>query len=86
MHGAEYEFGDVTKKVVASFAEDAKIIPKDKQTIGMKSANNDLESDMIEALDKWDVLSEKELKDGLDKIEKYVELVEKEQLSSSEKK
>ena len=52
----------------------------------MKSANNDLESDMIEALDKWDVLSEKELKDGLDKIEKYVELVEKEQLNSSEKK
>ena len=76
----------MTRKVVASFAEDAKIIPKDKTTIGMKSTTSDLESDMIEALDKWDVLSEKELKDGLDKIEKYVDLVEKEQQNSSEKK
>ena len=34
---------------------------------------------MIDALDKWDSLSEKELQAGLDKIEKYVELVEQEQ-------
>ena len=30
-------------------------------------------------LDKWDSLTDKELQDGLDKIEQYVELVEKEQ-------
>ena len=46
--------------------------------IGMKSAH-DMEPSIIEALDKWDTASEKQLQDGLDKIEKYVEEVEKEQ-------
>ena len=62
--------------MVESFANDAKISPKNKQTIG---GAKDMESEMIEALDKWDSLSEQELQAGLDKIEKYVELVEQEQ-------
>ncbi|KAL7534303.1 hypothetical protein ACHAXR_005778 [Thalassiosira sp. AJA248-18] len=75
-----YEFGDVTKKVVSTFADEAKVSGKDRQTIGMKSAHpEELEASMVDALDKWDSLSEKQLQDGLDKIEQYVDFVEKEQ-------
>jgi len=66
---------DITKKVVDTFAEETKVTPKEKATIGSK----DMDANMVEALDKWDSLSENELQDGLDKIEQYVELVEKEQ-------
>jgi len=84
----EYEFGDVTKKVVSTFADDeTKLTNKNDKSPtamigGMKSAHDDnsLEPNMIEALDTWDTLSETQLKDGLDKIEQYVELVEKDQL------
>lgn len=79
-----YEFGDVTKKVVELFADDTKLT-KDREMIGMKSAN-DMEPSISEALDKWDSLSEKELQDGLDKIEQYVELVENEQRNTETKK
>jgi len=73
---------DITKKVVDTFAEDTKVTPEEKTTIGSK----DMEVSMVEALDNWDKLSENELQDGLDKIEQYVELVEKEQRGSEEKK
>jgi len=72
---------DITKKVVDTFAEETKVIPKDKATIGSK----DMEANMVEALDSWDKLSENELQDGLDKIEQYVELVEKEQRGEEKK-
>lgn len=77
----DYEFGDVTRKVVSDLADDGKVevVTKDSPAlIGMKSAN-DMEPSVIEALDKWDTLSEKELKDGIDKIGQYVDLIEKEQ-------
>ena len=45
-----------------------------------------MEASMVEALDNWDKLSENELQDGLDKIEQYVDLVEKEQRSSGDEK
>ena len=77
----------MTKKVVETFTEDAKTSAKDnKQMIGMQSQSaNDMEPSVLEALDKWDSLSEKELQDGLDKIEQYVELVEKEQRGEEKK-
>ncbi|KAL9182437.1 hypothetical protein ACHAXT_013089 [Thalassiosira profunda] len=76
-----YEFGDITKKVVSSFADEAKpASAKDRQTIGTESAK-DIEPSVLEALDQWDSLSEKQLQDGLDKIEQYVDLIEKEQKS-----
>mmetsp|Transcript_724 Transcript_724/g.1197 ORF Transcript_724/g.1197 Transcript_724/m.1197 type:complete len:246 (+) Transcript_724:300-1037(+) len=78
----EYEFGDVTKKVVSIFADETQgqVVTKDSPAmIGMKSANNDMEPSIVEALDKWDTLSEKQLQDGIDEIEQYVDLVEKEQ-------
>ena len=74
----DYEFGDVTKKVVSGFAEEAEITKDQPATIGMKSAK-DMEPGIVEALDKWDTLSDKELRDGLDKLEKYAELVENDQ-------
>jgi len=74
-----YEFGDVTKQVVSSFTEaDATNITNNPQTIGMKSSK-DMEPGIADALDKWDGLSERELQDGLNKIEQYVELIEEEQ-------
>lgn len=75
-----YEFGDVTKKVVSTFADEAKLTStKDRQTIGGMEKAKDIEPSVLDALDKWDSLSEKQLQDGLDKIEQYVELIEKEQ-------
>ena len=73
---------DITKKVVDTFAEETKVTPKEKATIGSK----DMEASMVEALDNWDKLSENELQDGLDKIEQYVDLVEKEQRGEEKKK
>lgn len=64
-----------------TFAEETKVTPKEKATIGSK----DMEANMVEALDNWDKLSESELQDGLDKIEQYVELVEKEQRGEEKK-
>ena len=74
-----YEFGDVTKKVVSTFADELTNV-KERQTIGTESAK-DIEPSVLEALDQWDSLSEKQLQDGLDKIEQYVDLIEKEQKS-----
>ena len=64
-----------------TFAEETKVTPKEKATIGSK----DMDANMVEALDNWDKLSENELQDGLDKIEQYVELVEKEQRDEEKK-
>lgn len=83
----EYEFGDVTKKVVSIFADETQgqVVTKDSPAmIGMKSAN-DMEPSIVEALDKWDTLSEKQLQDGIDEIEQYVDLVEKEQRTENKK-
>lgn len=77
-----YEFGDVTKKVVSTFADNENVATK--ETIGTKSAK-DIEPSVIEALDKWDSLSDKQLQEGLDKIEQYVELVEQEQRTPNKK-
>ena len=44
-----------------------------------------MEQSMVEALDKWDSLDDKQLQEGLNKIEQYVELVEKEQYQSEKK-
>lgn len=43
----------------------------DRRMIGMESGTAD-------AFDKWDSLSKADTQDGLDKIGKYVELVERE--------
>ena len=40
----------------------------------------------MEALDDWDRLSEKDLKFGLDEIEKYVERVERDQRGETSNK
>ena len=64
-----------------TFAEETKVTSKERTTIGSK----DMEASMVEALDKWDKLSENELQDGLEKIEQYVELVEKEQRDEEKK-
>ena len=45
----EYSFGDVTRKVVSSFAEDAKITGKTPQ--GLASSK-----ELDDALEKWDGL------------------------------
>ena len=42
-------------------------------------------SNTMEALDEWDRLSEKNIKDGIGEIEKYVESVQKEQQDESRK-
>ena len=71
----------MTKKVVSAFSDDV-TDAKERQKFGeMKSASSekDIEPSLVEALDKWDSASEKQLQDGLDKLEEYVELVEKEQ-------
>jgi len=76
----EYEFGDVTKKVVSGFADDStELVTKESPAlIGMKSAN-EMEPTIVSALDEWDSLSEKQVQDGILNIERYVDLVEKEQ-------
>lgn len=73
-----YEFGDVTKRVMSSIAEDVNN-NQDQQMVAFQSSNT------MEALDEWDRLSEKNLKDGIGEIEKYVESVQKEQQDESRK-
>ena len=81
----EYSFGDVTKKVVSSFAEDAKIAGKDRPMIGLTSSK-EIEPSLNDALEKWDGLSEEQLKEGLDKLNQYVDLVAKEELDKEKNK
>jgi hypothetical protein len=78
-----YEFGDVTKRVLSSFADGAKRT-KDHQMIGINNAEG-MEPSISDAFEKWDTLSERDLLDGLDRIEKYVELIEKEKRSETNK-
>ena len=73
----QYAFGDVTRKVVASLSEDTKLSKTERPMLGM-SSSNEMEPSIIEALDKWDSLSEKQLEEGLAKVELYVDLVERE--------
>lgn len=73
-----YEFGDVTKRVMSSIAEDVNN-NQDQQMVAFQSSNT------MEALDEWDRLSEKNLNDGIGEIEKYVESVQKEQQDESRK-
>eukprot|EP00970_Alexandrium_tamarense_P015126 scaffold4733_cov170-Alexandrium_tamarense.AAC.40 len=73
----QYAFGDVTRKVVASLSEDTKLSKTERPMLGM-SSSNEMEPSIIEALDKWDSLSEKQLEEGLAKLELYVDLVERE--------
>ena len=46
-----YEFGDVTKKVVSTFAEDNVKVKDDRPMIGMKTAK-DMEPSIVDALGK----------------------------------
>jgi hypothetical protein len=48
----------------------------DRKMIGMNKGF--LEPGIADAFDKWDGLSKSDLQNGLDKIEKYVELIERE--------
>ena len=77
-----YEFGDVTKRVISSFADGAKIT-KDRKMIGINEKG--MEPSVVEAFDEWDYLSKTDLQDGLDRIEKYVELIERERRSEANK-
>lgn len=77
-----YEFGDVTKRVISSFADGAKTA-KDRQMIGINAEG--MEPSISDAFAKWDNLSETDLKDGLDRIEKYVELIENEKRNVTNK-
>jgi hypothetical protein len=69
----------VTKRVMSSFAEDAKTA-QGRQMVAFQSPKT------MEALDDWDRLSEKDLKFGLDEIEKYVERVERDQRGETSNK
>lgn len=82
----DYSFGDVTKKVVSSFADQGAInTGKDRPKIGLTSSK-EIEPDLIDALEKWDGLSEKQLEEGLDKLNQYVELLSKEELDKEKRK
>lgn len=48
----------------------------DRKMIGMNKEF--MEPGIADAFDKWDIISKSDLHDGLDKIEKYVELIERE--------
>ena len=52
--------------------------------IGINNAEG-MEPSIQDAFEKWDTLSERDLLDGLDRIEKYVELIEKEKHSETNK-
>ena len=69
----------MTKRVMSSFAEDSKTA-QGRQMVAFQSPNT------MEALDDWDRLSEKDLKCGLDEIEKYVERVERDQRGETSNK
>ena len=70
----EYSFGDITSTVVSSFAEDTSKSVKERPKIGLSSS-----TELEEALTKWDDLSEEHLKEGLEKLNQYVEQVSKEE-------
>ena len=70
-----YSFGDVTKKVVSSLSINGRGIDN-RPLICTKSAK-EMGSEIIEALDKRDNMSEKEVKNSLKMLEQYVDLVEK---------
>jgi len=78
----EYSFGDITNAVVSSFAEDdtGKAV-KERPKIGLNSSK-ELEPSLNDALEKWDGLSEEQLKIGLDRLNQYVESVSKEELNT----
>jgi hypothetical protein len=63
---------------MSSIAEDVNN-NQDQQMVAFQSSNT------MEALDEWDRLSEKNIKDGIGEIEKYVESVQKEQQDESRK-
>mmetsp|Transcript_30018 Transcript_30018/g.71417 ORF Transcript_30018/g.71417 Transcript_30018/m.71417 type:complete len:358 (+) Transcript_30018:159-1232(+) len=70
----EYEFGDITKKVVAMYADDVK--PESRTVIDVTKK----EDNVVDAIDLWDSeFSEKHMKEGLAKIDKYVEEIEMKQ-------
>jgi len=80
-----YEFGDLTKRVVAMYEQDTEVesrprIGTSNQGTGTASSK-EIEPSVLEALDKWDELSDKQ-QDGLEKIQEYVDIVEKEQLGT----
>ncbi len=77
-----YKFGDVTKRVISSFADGAKTAT-DRQMIGINAEG--MEPSISDAFAKWDNLSETDLKDGLDRIEKYVELIKNEKRNLTNK-
>ena len=52
--------------------------------IGINNAEG-MGPSISDAFEKWDTLSERDLLDGLDRIEKYVELIEKEKHSETNK-
>ncbi|KAL3807972.1 hypothetical protein ACHAXA_010774 [Cyclostephanos tholiformis] len=70
-----YEFGDVTRKVMSKISDRVNT-PNDRQMIGMSAEI--MEPSIADAFDKWDILSGTDTKYGLDKIEKYVKLIEQE--------
>ena len=72
----------MTKRVISSFADGAKIT-KDRKMIGINEKG--MEPSVVEAFDEWDYLSKTDLQDGLDRIEKYVELIERERQSEANK-
>lgn len=55
---------------------------KERPKIGLDSSKDELEPSLNEALEKWDGLSEEQLKVGLEKLNQYVELVAKEELNT----
>jgi len=67
---------------MSSFADGYKTA-KDRQMIGIHAEG--VEPSITDALAKWDNLSETDLKDGLDRIEKYVELIENEKSNVTNK-
>ena len=67
---------------MSSFADGYKTA-KDRQMIGINAEG--VEPSITDALAKWDNLSETDLKDGLDRIEKYVELIENEKSNVTNK-
>ena len=71
----EYEFGDITKKVVAMYKDNVK--PESRAVINITAKED---SSVEDAIDLWDSeISEKQMKEGLAKIDRYVEEVEMKQ-------
>jgi len=81
----EYSFGDITNTVVSSFAEED-TSKTDRPKIGLTTSSKELEPSLNDALEKWDGLSKEQLKDGLDKLNQYVEMVAKEEINTEKTK